>query len=347
MRTAVLLCFALLLTLGAVATPGPLYAQDGDTAAPPPDTVPGTAADDLLARYHPDLPNVCRIEARENVLAVGQDLERELVRVFAGGAGCEGRVWVSAESAINWAADLDRVPVLDTVPPRDALTEFDTYDALCATDPTASATRTASEVSAVYTPGGFSWLPPQFVPTAEDSADAVLCLQREFVSLGICPGVQARVERFREATTVSLIEVSSGGLIARERFDGPFPVACPSAVTEDASLYGPPVPREAWAAWLIGRLRLVSSDTLRTTTLVPRLNARAESNTRSEILDILPEGTPVNLIARNESGTWYVALLPDMQRAWLFAEFVGVAAQTPLEALPVVSGPASEVAVLR
>lgn len=53
----------------------------------------------------------------------------------------------------------------------------------------------------------------------------------------------------------------------------------------------------------------------------------------------------MNLIARNEAGDWVVALLPDMTKAWLYVSLLQVATATDVNALPVVSGPATDVPI--
>lgn len=351
-RHVMVATLSLVLALVVLSLPSaaPVVAQDDETPIIyPADTFVGTATADILASYHPDFPNECRIRAGERVLAVGADADRELLLVYAGGLGCEGPVWLPLDTAVSWDTPRIDPPSVSAPPSTQAISEIDDYDALCAAANAGTApraTRTAAEVTQIYMPGAFSWLPPQFLATEGNGGpDAVLCLQREVQSIGVCANLNTRVERFREAALVTLVDYRNGGIIAQQRFDGAFPQDCPRAANSDYNIYGSPVARETWAAWLIGRLRLVEGDALRSTTLVPRLNARAESNTQSAILDTLAQGSPVNIIARNAAGTWYVALLPDMRRAWLFADFVRVAAQTPIEALPVVGGPAEAVAL--
>lgn len=313
--------------------------------------VRGVANEILLANYHPSLPNICAIEQSEQVLAVAQSADGAWLRIYAGGAGCEGPVWVAEDAAIAWdnvsaVQNLPTIPTPEAIRPLDELAD---YEALCATAAAGNISNSArgvDDVQRLYVPGGWSWLPPGWVATEGSGADAIVCLSKSVESLGICANVSARVERFRETTRVQVLSYPDGALITQNSFDGPFPQDCPSAASQDASIFGAPVERETWTAWLISRLRGVDRELLRSNTASFRLNARAESNTQSEILSILDQGTPVNLIARNEAGTWGVVLLPDMSQAWLFMDYVNVAAQTDFAGLPIVSGAATAVEIV-
>lgn len=329
---------------GAIALSGGLtttVAQDQ-----PSNGVLGVAEAPLLARYHPDFAAVCAIEPNENTLAVAQTGDYYLV--YAGGFGCEGPVWLPSDAPVTWSnetalADLETVPAPSATP----ITEVDDYDALCDTASSAeSAGIDPATIDAIFIPGGFGWFPPRFLATEDTPPTAIVCVDSAPQSLGVCANLNIRVERFQDQTTVYLLSYPTGGLIAAQRFSGDFPDDCPSAANREYSINGSPVGRDVWAAWLLNRLGAGGGETgLRTTTAVPRLNARALDNTQSDILQILEGEVAVSFIARNEAGTWGVALLPDMTQAWLFSDFVNIAAQTDFEALPVVSGPAVAVEI--
>lgn len=304
----------------------------------------GSAEAPLLARHHPDFAAVCAIQPEETVLAIAQT--DDLYLLYAGGQFCEGPVWLPADAAIAWEdeAALARLPQVErpTATPR---TELENYDTVCESAADAvSAGIDPADVESIFWPGGFSWFTPRFLATDDNPPDAVVCITSTPQSIGVCANLNTRVERFQDQTAVYLLAYPSGSLIAAQRFTGGFPEDCPNAATTEYSINGAPVAREVWGAWLLDRLDAGGGDQgLRSQTLVPRLNARALDNTQADILNILEEGTPINFIARNAAGTWGVALLPDMTRAWLFIDFVTIAAQTDFDALPIVSGPATEV----
>lgn len=333
------LLIALAISLGY--TIAPTAAQ-----STPNNGVTGIAEESLLARYHPDFASVCAIDLAETVLAIAQTAD--LYLIYAGGDSCEGSVWLPVDAAIAWsdADGLARLPEVDR-PTATPLVEVEDYEALCAAAPEAElAGIDATTIESIYIPGGFSWFTPRYLATEDTPPDAIVCIETIQESRGICVSLNVRVERFQDETIVRLVSYPDGAIIAGERFDGGFPDDCPNAASEEYSINGTPVERTTWAAWLLNRLGAGGgTERLRTRTIVPRLNARAESNTSSEILGILEADTPVNFIARNEAGTWGVALLPDMTQAWLFTDFVNIAAQTDFDNLPIVSGPANEVEV--
>lgn len=333
----------LLFTVGCAVLMGwsPAAAQES-----PINGVIGSAEVPLLARYHPDFAAVCAIEPNEAVLAIAQT--DDLYLIYAGGDYCEGPVWLSVDAAITWADEAALATLPETErPTATPLTDLEDYEALCQAAPTAvSEGIDPASVQSIFWPGGFSWFVPRFLATEDNPPDAIICIASTPQSVGVCSNLNTRVERFQDQTSVHLLAYPTGSLIAAQRFTGNFPEDCPNAADTEYSINGAPVAREVWGAWLLDRLGAGGGDQgLRSRTLVPRLNARALDNTQADILNILEQGTPINFIARNEAGTWGVALLPDMSRAWLFIDFLTVAAQTDFDALPVVSGPATAIAV--
>ncbi len=330
---------AILLGIGIMSSIEHSQAQDEGVNG-----VLGTAEVPMFARYHPDFAAVCAIEPFETLLAFAQT--DELYLLYASGEGCEGAVWLPHDSLIAWedSAALDDLPIIER-PTATPLIELEDYATLCATAteaPPLSADE--ADIQHIFIAGGFSWFPPRFLATEDTPPDAVVCLEQTQESLGICANLNVRVERLREQLRVSLLSYPSGELITARQFSGGFPADCPTVAEREYTIHGAPIEREVWGVWLLNVLGAGGGETgFRTRTAVPRLNARALPNTQSDIITILEQGTPVNFIARNESGSWGVALLPDMQRAWLFVDFVDIAAQTDFEALPVVSGPAEEV----
>ena len=335
----------LILSLGvASAQASPTLQSVAQTVT---ERVTGTANTTIIAHYHPDLFRVCAIREGENVLAVGRDLEAGYL-VYAGGAECEGPVWVAEDADITWSSSATLNRLLIATPPEigEVIADLPEYESICQTALSGSAPApTLTERQTVYMPGSWSFFPPPFVATDTTGIDVVICLTPIEASLGVCPDLSQRVERVQEAVEVVLVDFESSGVITRRTFEGRLPPRCPSAASEDMIVRGNPPARETWMTWIIGRLVDRGGERLRTVTAVQRLNARPLPHTQTEVLEILDFETPVNLIARNEEATWVVALLPDMTQAWLFAELLDVAVQTDVDALPIVSGPAEEVAL--
>lgn len=333
MRLALLGLILCLLIVSGVAT------------AQQPTPILGTATEMVIAHYHPDLPVICVIRPDEMVLAIGR--ADNLLRVYAGGSDCEGLVWIDDDAMVDWEPDsrLTSLPRMQLPQSSGVIDDLPEYTAICEAITTADPAEVRlREMHSVYLPGSWSFFPPEFVAFNERGVDVVICLKAEEVSLGICPNVRTRVERLQEELTVTLMHYPTQTRLAERAFRGDIP-ACPSAANEDLILRGTPPSRERWVSWVLGQMTGTPSDSLRTTSNVGRLNARAEANTRSAILTILNFGTPVNIIARNEAGTWVVALLPDMTKAWLSTELLSIAAQIDLQTLPVVSGSAADVPI--
>ncbi len=329
-------CILLLLILITVA---PAYAQTQSPTHPI-----GVANDTIVAHYHPHMFSICAIRPGENVMAVART-ESDMLLVYASGNACEGQVWIPESAAVRWQApgQLRSLPLIEEPNNPNVITDLDDYNAICASA-SGNSSRAATDVETIYMPGAWSFFPPRFVATSDTGVNAVVCLARVEESLGICPNVRLRVERVQEVLTVTMVDYVTRSIIARETFPGERP-DCPAAVEEEMTVLGNPPNRETWQTWLISQMEGRASDRLRTVTRAFRLNARAEDSTRSDIYQVLDQGTPVNLIARNEDGDWVVALLPDMSQAWLFVELLYVAAQTNINDLPVVDGEASDVSI--
>lgn len=334
MRLALLLMILLVVMVSGTAT-----------AQQPTEPITGLATDTIIAHYHPDLPVVCAIRADETLLAIGR--VDDMLRVYTGGLECEGPVWIDRDSAVTWAAGsrLTSLPQLQLTATTGVIDDLPEYETICQSSTSAAPAEVSlRELQTVYLPGSWSFFPPDFVAFNERGVDVVICLKTEELSQGICPDVRTRVELIQEQLTVTLMHYPTQTRLNERVFSGNTP-ECPSTADADLTLRGGPPTRDEWVSWVLGQMTGTASGSLRTTTAVNRLNARAEANTRSEILEILSFGTPVNLIARDDDGEWVVALLPDMSKAWLSAELLTIAAQIDIETLPVADGPATEVSI--
>lgn len=318
----------------------------------------GIANASILAHYHPDLPSICAIQAGESLLAVGQSSgdddggDVDYYAVYAGSAECEGRVWIEAEAPVSWqnSDTLADLPMIDPPSSSEAIVDLPDYAEVCAlatADDTPQAESDTATWQTVYMPGAWSFFPTQFVATEAQGVDALICITPQESALGTCPDLSVEVELVREDALVTLMDYETQSIIAQELFNGTAPLTCPFTALADATLRGDPPLRSTWAAWVIGQLVGAERNmgSLRTLTTVGQMNARAEATTNSQIIALIPQGSYVNLVARNESGTWALALLPDMTQVWLYVELLQVAVQTDVMALPLAEGRAAEIVI--
>jgi hypothetical protein len=209
----------------------------------------------------------------------------------------------------------------------------------------------------LYAEEGADHYPPQVLAATHDQVDVVLCVRNEDIPVSQCnyrvSGGQASGGTFsvpvvRRDRIVSLVNAQTGQIFAEQRFNGGAPTGaiCPAS-NPPGTITGSTAYTPDWRGWVVSQLNgsAAGNDTLRTLVNTSGLNARAEPNTSSAIITQLAYDTPVNLIARNNAGDWAVALLPDMQRAWLYVPLLRVSMLTDVAALPVVDGPADAVGV--
>lgn len=304
----------------------------------------GTAQADLSGGRFLSNTQECIITEGESVLAIATQADAWLL--YAGGMGCEGAVWVASDE-IEWAGDVADLPTRTAIDPP-PLARINDYDAVCQV---ASGSTVMPAQDNPYTAYPPDFLPEEAQATLASGVDILICNNVTTTPVENChylgPGNYSYIfTRLRTDNTISLVEYSTGEVVARRRFRGGEPPACPNR-TARGQVAGNPPPREAWLPWVLGQLYGAQNPTIRTQVDLPNLNARALPNTNADILTTLDFETPVNLIGRTQAGDWVVALLPDMTRAWLFTDFLNIAIGTELAELPILADdmPAEEVLI--
>lgn len=317
-------------------------------------TVVGIVDRSAFALYDVDSARICNVDIDDRVLAIARTESDDYYRVYTSSPSCEGVVWISSDTAISWEtpSDLASLPVLVAPNTPVYLDELPDYEAICATAMAEDApTATLENPDTLFLPGGWSFIPSEFLAETESNLDAVICLNATEIELSTCPipsgEEEIEVPRIQENLTVTMVAFDGTGVIASQVFEGQTPPSCPFGEAEAVPIHGTPPERHVWGAWVVAQMLGVETDSpsFRTYSASQTLNARAEPTTNSAILGRLSIETPVNLIGRNEEGDWVVALLPDMSKAWLFADLLNVAVQIEVEDLPVYSGPAEDVPV--
>ncbi len=328
------------------------------------DQVLGTTQAALTAHTEATTSQACVIAAGETLLAIGQNPDNILV--YAGGIGCEGPVWIARidEANITWE-DAARLATLPEITPSanwltsvfQPLTERDfgdEYTTICENATQRSAPPDDPNPTLyVGDPARFLERYPTYAINREE-LDIVVCWEIQSTTLKRCPYSGNNVlELTRLDLVIKLVNYQTGGVFATQAFNGENPsLTCPQthsfAVIPGGTtdyLSGPfsvNLTDEAVGAWVYDTIGGQTGTSSRTVVNTPTLNARSQPNTSSEILTQLPKGTPVNLIGRDESGAWVVALLPDMSKGWLYLEYLKVAGQTDAANLPIFSGNAAE-----
>jgi WD40 repeat protein len=305
----------------------------------------GMAQEELSAGNHPQQMAGCLIEVGETVLGVARTVNA--VQVYAGGQNCEGPVWVATSGQIRWEANrsIDELPLLD-IPEQSPLLRIVNYSALC------EAASGAGDINGQGPP--FTAYPPDSLPgevqsTLQSGVDVLICHEYTTTPIENChylgPGNYSYIyTRLRTDDVIRLVDYTTGGVVAQQKFNGGVPPACPER-TARGEVFGDPPPAAEWMPWALGYLYGPGSAVARTVVNTDTLNARRLPDTQAEILAQLPRNTPVNLIGRSADDEWVLALLEDMTQAWLFRELVLVAVQTNVEALPVVEGAAGEILI--
>ncbi len=307
----------------------------------------GMARQPLEAGAHPNHVSGCIIAQDEAVLAVART-EAGAVWVYAAGQGCEGAVWIAPDNArIIWSdtTTLDALPLI-TVPDPPPLMRIVNHAEICAN--AKGQARLTGDVLP-YTAYPPDYLPAAGQATLESGIDVIVCHDYPTTPIENChylgPGNYSYIfTRLRTDDRVTLVDYATGQVIARQKFNGGTPPLCPKTTTRGEVSGDLPTP-DAWASWVVGILYGSSTPAARTVVASGTLNARSLPNTESDILVLLSRETPVNLIGRNAAGDWVVALLPDMSKAWLFANLLQIALQTDIQTLPVVDGPADTIQI--
>lgn len=329
-------------------------AGEGAETGAPAEVIAYTATTPLTAKYHPNGRLTCTIEAGEAVLPAGQ-MAGGSIQVYAGGAGCEGPVWLTRQDAAGLVGISDAILnglAIVTTPAQ--FTVFDTesaipdYAEVCAgatewgTPPAGGPPYRASFPA--------SLLPDELQATSDTGLDIIVCVEDVYVPVETCyytsaSGYSATYERRRSDKRITLVDYARRTIVARQTFYGGTPELCPNQISGNGFNQGPMPDYETWSAWAIANLTGSGAPVERTTVATGTINARSEPSTSSEVLTQLTGGTPVNLIGRNEAGDWALALTPDMNRVWLYAGLLQVARRTKVSLLPVVDGPAAAVSL--
>lgn len=299
------------------ASEAPLFATEGVT---------GTALSDLSANQ-----GSCTIKTGEQVQAIGQAADGAVL-LYAGGGSCEGMVWVE-DAQFAWKTSLT-LPIVarQTTAP---LLRITNYEEICANAGGQTRLNTQAALTA-YPP---TYLPPTLQSTLATGINVVICHEYPQVTIENCHKIGRGnysyiYIRKRVDQIVTLVDYASGQVVAQQRFNGGEPPPCPTRAVRGEGLSDPP-PVQEWVSWVLGVLYDNPNAASRTVVATETLNVRAAPNTRGEIITTLPHNTPVNLIARNAAGDWVLALLPDMSQGWLFTDYLTLAIQTDITALPV------------
>jgi hypothetical protein len=312
----------------------------------------GVAEETLTVSQGTGLTESCTVEAGENLLAVARASGGEIL-AYAGGMGCAGQFWLTGltPGSVAWEDEAGLESLLPaTVPSGRILSPIRSlfgYDNLC-TNATGRASAPGEPPFTLYAPSSMQdFLPQEMLATSEDAVEVVICHTTETVQFSTCAfdgGLTQ--ERVRINERVTLVDFASGGFFDQRMFPGETPPECPETLSIDREIRADPLdPETTWVPWVLGIVigREISADGgARTVINIDNMNAREQPTTASAILTQLSAGTPVNLIARSANRQWLAALLPDMSRAWLSADFIDIAVQTEVESLPVADGPADE-----
>jgi hypothetical protein len=319
-------------------------------------SVVGIVDRSTFALYDVDAARLCNVGVDDRVLAVARTENDDYYRVYSSSASCEGVVWIRSDAAITWESpsDLAGLPILVVPASSSYLEELPMYESVCAAaldDDAPIVNATPDELSTLFVAGGWSFIPSEFVAESETSLDVVVCLVGREIEVETCPipnGEETiNIPRIQENLRVSMVSYGSGDVIATQDFEGTTPPSCPIDGATPVAIHGSPPERDVWGAWVVATMIGSEAEvpSFRTISAAQTLNARAEANTNSSVLGRLSAETPVNLIGRTEDGDWLVALLPDMSKAWLFAELLNVAVQIDVDDLPVYSGSAENVPI--
>lgn len=319
-------------------------------------TVEGTARVDIESAYGPRTGGLrCLIEAGDNLLAVAKS--DQFILVYSSSVDCEGPVWIFDSASSDWAGVSLRNLPEQTAPAapsiRQALRNLRNEDSIC---------QNASG-NGSYPNGGRPYMlyvhsdiqNPSAIPTELRAAnvneiEVVLCRNFDRVLVERCQYTNnTTVERYRRKTTYLLVNYETGRIMTQTNYTGGIPDRCPQTIygsTPDISGSAPS--SGAWVDWATGLVRsnaAANSNPNRSIVLANGINARSEATTSSDILQVLPGNIPINPIARNEDGDWLVAILPDNSKAWLFSSLLRLSPYLDFEALPIVDGPAEDVAI--
>lgn len=77
-----------------------------------------------------------------------------------------------------------------------------------------------------------------------------------------------------------------------------------------------------------------------------QINLRTEPSTGSEALGLIPQAAAVQVIGRDESGTWFLILETSGRKGWVRAEFVQVTDKAGIPVMGSLSGPGAGVSAL-
>lgn len=310
-------------------------------------TVQGVARFDIQAGDSPINPVGCLIQADDTILALAQDDNGALL-VMSSSATCEGAVWLR-DVRVGWqrGSSLDDLYVMSVSPQPTPLIRIPDYEARCAgTVGDTTLTSIASSPS-VYPPRG---IPQSLQATLDTGIDALVCHEYVPVRIENChylgPGNYSYIfTRYRTDDVIRLVDYDDGLVIATRRFEGLTPPFCPDR-TERGEVHGDPPPANKWSPWVYQVMNsMVDPSHVRTTVRVGNLNVRYLPASDSQSLNLLPVGTPLNLLARDARDEWVAVLLPDMSKGWVFAEYLNIAEQIDLNSLPVSDQPADLVPI--
>ncbi|MBN1563314.1 MAG: SUMF1/EgtB/PvdO family nonheme iron enzyme [Anaerolineae bacterium] len=341
----------ILLASSLVSAGPPAQPDDGITVTEP---VMGTAPDwvDAIVLHDGDQ---CALRAEDRVLAVARSSEG--IVAYTSAENCEGLIVVSS-SLINWddliaLNDLPFVQVVLTTQEPDFITDAPADFREKCRDPGwgGSFPPGGPPYTYYYSSNGLGYSSmDEWRATKQSGIDLLVCTETLYVTVDTCyytsSTASRTVSRVRHDLRIKLVNYETGLIAASYDVRGEDPPHCTYTITGNTFSFSGKTPNIVHGlSWLTAQLSGTSLKTTRTQVATQTLNARSEPNTNSEILSQLTYQTPVNLIARNEDGSWVVALLPDMTQAWLFTELVSVASATEVMSLPVADGPAADVPI--
>lgn len=122
----------------------------------------------------------------------------------------------------------------------------------------------------------------------------------------------------------------------------PFFVTATLPILEFPLTTGTPSPTLTAAAVTITAIPLVAAEGVTTT----QINLRTEPSTGSEALGLIPQAAAVQVIGRDQSGTWFLILESSGRKGWGKAEFVQVTDKAGIPVMGSLSGPGAGVSAL-
>ncbi len=280
----------------------------------------------------------CNIPTDERILGLATAGDRILVIA----SPCEGQLWIP-NADVAWDDDIAMLPAPHTTP--DPLLRISDYQMVCDGAPGTERLPNNTAFNTAFPPNS---LPSEAQATLDRGLDLLICHEFTQVTIENChnlgPGNYSYIYvRKRLDDHIRLVDYHSGSVVAESRFVGLPPPPCPTTAIRGEGIGDPPPPTD-WLPFVLEVL-FQREGPSRTVIHTSQVNARRWPSTEAEIVRQLASNIPVTLIGRSADMAWLAVVLPDMQKAWVSAAFITIAAQTDVGALPVVNGDSEQLLV--